>query len=470
MSQPSAHIAEQKLFEWAAKHPDARSVPPHVLGYIDLIKRYNDVDTVKVSGRFDPYELERIRDDIIESGQARSERREDEVELADYIEHVWHETQWLPDIKTRTIKGKNKITRAPTLMDIASSLRNCRQSGTIGLLPGGKHIVAWDHKCGQVRLCPDESREETQRLTEWYLPALMDFSAAHNANRIFYLVPTLHNYRPGDLARGKRELNDRWKEFVDMPSYCPVTYTETKRPGTFKRKVAARKNWPKLFNIRASLVIQEDPLAAGGDWNVHLNCFACIHGAFDFALARMAWGANIHIELKNGDAATLRDALLESVKYSALIVPSKSAEKRSSGTSLAPAMVEWPPERWIEWWKAQAGYRRVRSYGLLYGLHERRWDAMALPDRVKLAAVAGVSARVAGDTWRNIEAEPREALRRAMVSGQALDMETVEWIGTISYKSSAGYCVDLIPGHNFSGGGAVGATSAASWSATGPPG
>ncbi len=470
MNKLSSHIAEQKLFEWAAKHPDARSVPPHVMGYIDLIKRYQDVESVKISGRYDPYEIEKIRDDIIESGQARAERREDETRLAEYIEDVSDATGWMPEIKTRTVKGKNKITRAPTLLEIASSLKNCRQSGTIGLLPGGKHIVAWDHKCGQVRLCPDESREETQRLTEWYLPALMDFSAAHNAQRIFYLVPTLHNYRSGDLARGKRELIERWKEFVDMPAYCPITYTETAREGMYKRKIAARKNWPKLLNIRGSLVIQEDPLSAGGKWNVHLNCFVCIHGAFDFSLARLAWGANIHMARIKGDAATLRESLLEAIKYSALIVPSKSAEKLAARSTLAPAMVEWPPEKWVEWWKAQSGFRRVRSYGCLYGLYERRWNALVLPERVKLCAVAGVSARLAGNLWRDIDADPRNALRRAMVSGENLDMDTVQWIGTISFNSGSGYSVDLIPGYNFSGQGAPGGTSTGRWADTGPPG
>lgn len=30
-------------------------------------------------------------------------------------------------------------------------------------------------------------------------------------------------------------------------------------------------------------------------------------------------------------------------------------------------MIDWPPERFLEWWEAHRRYRRTRSYGCLFG-------------------------------------------------------------------------------------------------------
>ncbi len=32
-------------------------------------------------------------------------------------------------------------------------------------------------------------------------------------------------------------------------------------------------------------------------------------------------------------------------------------------------MIDWPPERFLEWWEAHRRYRRTRSYGCLFGEH-----------------------------------------------------------------------------------------------------
>lgn len=34
---------------------------------------------------------------------------------------------------------------------------------------------------------------------------------------------------------------------------------------------------------------------------------------------------------------------------------------------LAPAMIDWPPDRFLEWWEAHRRFRRTRSYGCLFG-------------------------------------------------------------------------------------------------------
>jgi len=456
MSLPAVKKAEQTIFTWAEKHPHARTVPPHLQACLDLIRRHEQAATVQLRRVIDPYELEQIRADLEEANAERHERRLAELRLADYIEEVHHTTGWQPEPTTREVQGKTITTRPRTLLDIAQSLRECRQSGYLGEKPGGGWLMAWDHKCGQVRLCPDESREETQRLSEWYLPALLDFSQTDRWNRIFYLVPTTHNYRPGQLAQGKREMMERWKQLCDARRYCPIRYTWNEKKKKWRRKVARRDQWPRLFDIRGSLVIQEDPLSRDGQWNVHLNAFACVRGRFDFELVRLAWGANIHIRELKGEAKALRAALLEAIKYSARIVPAKSEDKAGAGTSAAPAMVDWDPELWLEWWQAQLGFRRVRSYGVLYGLHEKRWNAAGLHQRRQWAELAEVPPTVAGALWRDLPgrdrdtpAKRRDRLRKSMVHGERLDMGNVDWVGLISFDGTAGYQVDLITGHNF---------------------
>jgi len=416
--------AEQALFAFAARHPNARTIPHHLQQALDTIQRHHDAQHVAVSGALTAHDFEQIADELHDANQQRADRREAELRLADYIEEVHHATGWLPRPKSRVVKGEVKITRPRTLLDIAASLRECRQTGMVGRKPDGGYVMAWDSKCGQNRLCPDESREETQRLTEWYEPALYAFNKASPTHRLFYLVPTLHNYRPGDLLRGKRELMDRWKKLIIDLGEAGI-------------------------DMRGSLNIQEDPLSALGDWNVHLNCFACVRGRFDFAKVRELWGANIHIEQIKGDRESIRSALREAIKYAAAIVPSKSQEHADTGKSEAPAMIEWPHDRWLEWWQAQQGFRRVRSYGCLYGLHEKRWNTASGKQRRTWLDQAAQPADLARSAWRAIDAKQRDPIRKAMVHGERLEHGAIQWIGSIVFDAAGSYAVGLTPGHNF---------------------
>lgn len=40
---------------------------------------------------------------------------------------------------------------------------------------------------------------------------------------------------------------------------------------------------------------------------------------------------------------------------------------KGEGQHYAPAMIDWPPERFLEWWEAHRRFRRTRSYGCLFG-------------------------------------------------------------------------------------------------------
>ncbi len=337
-------------------------------------------------------DLEAIREEIEENSSDRAARRQAEQRLASYIDSI-------PD--------PLNIYR---LDELAEKLRTCRTKGVVGVKPGGGYMVAWDSKCSMVRLCPDEAREETQRLAEKYVPAMLKWQQEKpGKRRIFYAVFTDHNYRPGQLLAGKKHLFERFKDWQSLTyDACPVVY-RNRRPLANGRKKKL-KAWPGLHG---SLVVQEDPLSASDDWNVHLNAFLLWEGPCDFKAIRQEWGANVH--LQQVDPQNLTRALLEAVKYSAQIVPTKSEAKASRHASDAPTMIEWPHARFLEWWKAQQGFRRTRSYGALYRVQKPE------PEKV--------------------------------------EMDLIQWVGQMRFVSSSrgpAYRVDLIPGDNFSRTGAGG--------------
>ena len=455
---PGRQFAEDQVFRWAARHPDARTIPIHIQKYIDQVERYNAAEMVDARVKVDPYQLAEIEADLQITMMDYAARREAEQDLACYIDRVAGQCL------------------APDLYQVAQALHDCRQTGAVGIKPDGGHIVAWDSKCGHVRLCPDESREETQRLAEWYLPALVDFKNEHPAHRIFYAVFTDHNFRPGQLRAGKRYLIEKFKRFLKptRPA-CRVMFRDgpacavPRRPKG-EQPISEIADRP-VADIRGALVIQEDPLSARGDWNVHLNAFLLVRGRFDYAAARAEWGGNVHFQEIDGTPESVRGALLEAIKYSARIVPEKSADKAADGVTEAPAMTEWPADLWLEWWRAGQGFRRVRSYGCLYGLHEKRWQAMTEREQVNTCALAEIDAQgVAGAAWRELGEDTRARLRRVMTHGEPLDMSLVEWVGAVSFGEDGAYRVDLIPGDNFRGAGAGRPTSSGGSRWIGPGG
>lgn len=446
---------------WERNHPNARSVPDYLLSKIETVERYDRVETAFKEGArvtIDPFEMERIRDDLLSELPDRKERREAESALASRFRDV------------------AASCYAPDLYELADSLDNCRRTGPVGIKPDGGYMIAWDHKCGQRRLCPDESREDTQRVAEFYLPAMLEWGRSNPMHRIYYAVFTDHNYRAGQLAVGKKHLFERFAKFREFrPHACPVTWEPDGYGG--KRAVRSRRQYLDApWDLRGALVIQEDPLSQHADWNVHLNVFLMVKGQFDYKTAREIWGANVAFyEIDTTQAGPMRNALLEAIKYSAQIVPSKSQAHAAAGTTAAPAMTEWVDTQLYEWWRAQQGFRRVRSYGELFALHGKRWDAMSLPQRVDLCLIAEVDPAHAAQPWAALEEATRVALREAMVHGERIDMSLIEWIGSVTYIDGAGYwvdlirnaapakSVDLIPEHKSKGGEEINGTTRRPW-------
>ncbi len=425
---PGQRQAELEVMRWAERHPDANKIPPHVETYMDTIKRYQHMDSMDgATIQLDRFELSKIHDELVESLPSYSARREAEQDLAIYIDGV----------------GTSQLR--PDFYFLAEKLNTCRHTGPAGIKPDGGLIIAWDRKCGQVRLCPDESREETNRLSDWYYPPMIEFTEKRATQRLFYAVFTLPNVAPGELAAGQKNIFDEFKKWRD-------------------------KQGEKL---KGALVIQEAPLSYSGDWNVHLNVFLMVHGAFSYEQARKDWGGyNIEFYDENKMVSiarerlgrpdvtfreALRYSLREAIKYSVQTVPEKSDQHATAGASDAPALTQWPHDRFVEWWDAGRGFRRVRSYGALYGLHRKRWDAMDTKPRIDLyhlttlATLDIAAGDVAGTDWTDLTEIVRSKLRRVMTHGEPLDMALVQWVGAVNLNDDLSYWVDLILGDNFSG-------------------
>ena len=420
--------AELAVMRWVENHPQARTVPPHIESYIEIIKRYQSLDIMDgATVQVDRYEVQRIHEEILASLPEYSARREAEQDLAVYVDEV-ASSQLRPD-----------------LYDIAERLHACRHSGPAGIKPDGGLIIAWDTKCGLVRLCPDESREESQRLSEWYYPPMVEFSEEKANQRLFYAVFTLPNFAPGTLAQGQREIFERFRKWRE-------------------------KQGEKL---KGALAIMEAPLSAAGDWNIHLNVFLMVKGAFHYEQARADWdGFNVEFYDEGRMAAiaaerlgqpvsfreALRYSLREAIKYSVQTVPEKSEHHASTGTSDAPALTQWPHERFAEWWDAGKGFRRVRSCGALYGMHRKRWDTMNEKARLDLYRLTTLAEKdiAAGDVvpkdWKELTEVIRAKLRRVMTHGEPLDLSTVQWVGAVELCDDLSYRVGSILGDNFSAG------------------
>lgn len=285
-----------------------------------------------------------IRNELKKRVEAYAHRRQIENQIAEYLD------------------------RNGLYPDLVGKLHSCRQSGSYGYRKTesgeNKPIVAWDIKCNLLRLCPDESRQEAQRLAERYVPAIAKWQREKRGRQIQYCVLTWPNIKPGGLKITKRWMFSHLNRWLKGKSCAAV---------------------------RGCLAVQEDPLAADGTWNVHINLILLVEGHFDWKKARAAWYCRgkhlfpahykdfqVHFARVGHSAVSLARAVLELVKYSAKHVSGDHAGRShvdthtsdDRGAKVAPGIIDWPSERFVEWWEAGKGFRRTRSYGALYKVPE----------------------------------------------------------------------------------------------------
>lgn len=292
---------------------------------------------------------------IGEKSERYARHRAAEEATAAYFERLYFAYPEARLARGRGERGAAEEGR-PEYLVIAERLRDCRKSGVFGSDSAGSLVVAWDSKCGLVRLCPDEAANESQRLRESYEPGLL--ALVRQGCRLHKAVFTLPNYPSGRLREGKRYIFKRFRD----------------------RIMRARKGKAPRFPVRAALVVQEDPLSARGDWNVHLNVILVTSAFLDYGELRAAWAANLDIRPlpPNYSDSAMAKLWAECVKYAVRTVPEKSAAKAGEGASAAPAFTEWPQALAHEWWQAGKGFRRTRAYGELHALPLEIRQAKAL--------------------------------------------------------------------------------------------
>jgi hypothetical protein len=242
----------------------------------------------------------------------------------------------------------------------AEQLQQARWSGAVGYsLSKGKNVVFWDTKAGLSRLCPDDAREEAQRLSKKVLGPLEELQASDHA--LHYAVFTTPNTGPGGLRK-------------EMASIC-----RRFRNSILKAKDA---DGSLIFpEIKGALCVLEAPLGSARDWNVHLNVILVVKGYLDYGKLRRIWHWDVEIQKLATGPGVVKGALTELIKYAVAATVAKSAEKAAAeaGDGSAegadpearrppPPMLEWTGAELFEWLMAMRGFRRTRTYGCLYRL------------------------------------------------------------------------------------------------------
>jgi hypothetical protein len=221
-------------------------------------------------------------------------------------------------------------------------LRSARQTGCFGLRRDtGRPIIYWDEKAGLSRLCPDDAREESQRLKRRVLEPLQ--AAQADGASLDYVVFTTPNAKPGDLRHGMQAIYRRF-----------------------------RKMLPKFPQIKGALCVLEAPLGQARDWNVHLNVILVSRGFVNWGELRAAWHWNLEIRRLPKAPGAISGALAELIKYAVTATVSKSEDH--AARSPAPPMLEWSGTELTEWLCAMHAFRRTRTYGVLYRLPEPEPD------------------------------------------------------------------------------------------------
>jgi hypothetical protein len=285
-------------------------------------------------------------DKLQERGEGYLDRARARAALADYLRHtVAPMYQGGPYAKLADALDN---ARKHGLWGVGDIFHGIDKDGCEELEPA--LAVKWTGRAGQVKLCPDDAREDSMRASSLYADRIAELAAEGFAVR--YAVFTIPNSPAGFLRADLHTVFERlWREIL----YARVD-------GTLARSFNdPRRRFPSL---RGALAVLEAPLSARGDWNVHLNVIMVFSDFPPYKELRAAWGANV--EFRNVPAGAEAPALAELIKYPLQAVSFKSAEKRASGKTRAPPVIEWPADAFHEWWCAHRGFRRARSWGELY--------------------------------------------------------------------------------------------------------
>jgi hypothetical protein len=408
----SVAVANQKLNAIArfVRNADRAqvSLPNHLLNDLEYVEEAQRARAFRVENLLQLQMVTEAKAILERSLPSASDRRRYELKLADMIQH-----------KVLPLYGDID----PNLKELPAKLRACRDSGLVGVTAQGDVKHRWPDKCNQSKLCAHEAREEGQRLADRYLRPVSNFLNDQKRAKLQYWVISPLNVAPENLHDAKRQLLE--------------IYSRLNRRAITK-------------NVAGSVVVQEDPVSKDGkQWNVHLNVLALVNGHFSWGDYRRAFMNELgHDQLqiefitehrmrqKSAAKAARRakqagvpslpmtryqvitDAFVELVKYITKITGHNNKAASETGElSEAPPMYAWTAHQWYEWYRANKGFRRTRSYGVLFRVCDR----------------CGSYEHSEKDCGHDCAPEPE-----------------VEWIGSIEWQDfESGYChsIDLIPAH-----------------------
>lgn len=233
----------------------------------------------------------------------------------------------------------------PKLQNMVQRLASARLGGSMLYRAiDQRWMWMYDSKAECPLLCPDDAREEGDRLRRRYLPHLLDW-ASQPRRSVHSIVFTWPHAAAGGLAARMRSL------LLDVAQLL--------------------KSTP---DVVGSLLVEESPLSAARNWNVHVNAIVMVDApVLDYQELRRRWHWQLEARKVEGDEDELHAALRELLKYPVQAMPSKSLEHSASTTESqnvtpAPALTQWTAAEFLEWWDAHQRFRRTRSYGRLHGI------------------------------------------------------------------------------------------------------
>lgn len=297
---------------------------------------------------------------IEERTAAAARGRAQELELAAYMERH-------SDPEIRRHGAKKMACHAHGEIYVEAD-----EGGTIR--PDARIQFMWEHHCRERRTCPHESRTATREFTREVVPACRLLRHIQPGSSVQYWVCSPPNVPAGELAEGMRD--------------------HARQLGAELSRMCRRGE------LLGAFVVCEYPLARDGrSWNVHFNVLAVTatkwSARWSEVRRRLGWHCWFQDERemlrrtaermrREGSwqpeltrARILERAMLEVVKYAAKMVGAGDKHHRAGeldpehpdaeeeAGAPAPALTEYPPDLFAEWWYAGKAFRRARSYGLM---------------------------------------------------------------------------------------------------------
>lgn len=337
-----------------------------------FVDRLDESRTAQVKAPWYQQALD-IYGEVKEAAPDRERRRDVRKQLAEKFFLVY-----------RYVARQRGHESAKQYLAMADQLLDARPCGVYGADPladvdENPRVEQWANRAGLVKYCPDDAREEAQRVARLYVDRLAREDArGHILRSAVFTWPNVPQWHLGAAVDGIYESFRRM-----LLQRVDGTIAERwDDPQRRRRDLVGA--WACL-EAPLSGRYEREPLQA---WNVHLNVILVFRRADELEHARVvngqtvpdyqplvdAWGSMVHFDvIPSGDVDAMRAAVRELVKYPVKAISEKSAEERKPkrdkfGRLLPPAppMVEWPDCYVDEWHIAHKGFRRTRSWGNLY--------------------------------------------------------------------------------------------------------